>query len=121
MVYKIMWKIYYDDGFVFEGDENAEIPKSRRTGVIVIAEEDQDHGRNLWQGADWYFCRNGRWYGADLFGVLDQTMHCIEELNWVLAGRTVEEEKYNLIVKKAMTDEGMPPKTARRPIEKLRN
>jgi len=114
----ILWKIYYDDGFVLDGYDDTQLPKDRRLGVVVIADIDSKHGRQIWKGFDWYYYKNDLWYGADLQGMLDQIMHFLDQIKWVIQGRMVTHSDYEKI-QIACEQYGLPAKTGKRVIEGL--
>ena len=114
-----MYKIYYDDAFILEGDVNFNIPQDRRTGVIAVAIVDKTHNWVFWHSKDWYILQHdGEWFGCDQSGLIDQIVHRCEHLKYVLQGRIlVPYEKFEIIINK-MLAECKPEKTGWYPGEK---
>lgn len=80
-------------------------------GVIVVAQEDEDCGRELLHLKDYYYFERGRWFGADRYGMEDY----LRRPGWkkVVAGRNTEYRNYAAIYERARTGPGLPPKSAR--------
>lgn len=55
------FRIYYDDGSTFD-----ELEDAPGQGVVVIAQSDEDVGKELLHRKDFYYFE-GRWFGCDLF------------------------------------------------------
>lgn len=105
-----MFKIFYDDGATYTGD-----PFSAPVlGVLVIVEDDAEHGRRLISGCD-YFCwddRGGgwRWWEADFVGLIDYLIR--PGVKRVLIGRLVPSEVFSRVYHTALTCSDFHPKTA---------
>lgn len=107
------WRIYYEDD-THDGDELP--PPPRRVGIVLIAQVYHRTGREVVRG-DYYYRKNGVWYGADIQGLLDQEFHHREEIDCVMAGRMVDHDTFDRLFIAACDDPGLPPKSARRPTE----
>ena len=109
------WRIYYESGGVLDGDA---LPVCC-VGVLVIAQADDRLGREIVDGGDWYYCRKGRWYAADTFGLMDQILYHLPEISCVLQGRMVGRETFDVAVIRACDEPGLPRKSAHRKTERL--
>ena len=103
------WRIYYADGSTF--DDSAGAPADApTTGVIVIVQraESLHWPRVICCAHDWYWWRpdEGRWYGGDVHGFLDQAAHC--GAVWAKQGRMVTHDAYNAIMQRASHDHEFP-------------
>ena len=95
------WRIYYDDGSTFEGDPLA----APADGVIVIACYENDVGRQLLHGWDWYVYRRSEgWYGCDLHGLLDNLKTYPDDFVAVKQGRTAHTKVFRAILDRADTE-----------------
>ena len=107
------WKIYYGDGSVFSSNDGKpyEAPPHN---VMVVSQKDNNVGRAVYNQWDWYFYSDeiGGWFGADLFGVIDQVMHNCDKICAVIQGRVTTNEKFQEIYKFARNDPDMPKKSA---------
>lgn len=95
-----MWKIYYGDGKVLEGDGRPDISVVR--DVQVIVQEHPDIGWHTQSGYDYYVWMDNRFVGVDLFGLFDW----LQEQGDVLFGRTMTTRKFNEVMKIALKDLG---------------
>lgn len=103
-------RIYYDDGTVYDGP----LDKAPGLGVIVIAQEDADVGRELLHRKDFYYFE-GKWYGCDRDGLLDY----LQRPGWkkVVIGRNTTHANYHALMDRARLDPELPYKTARHTAE----
>ena len=104
------WRVYYDSGATYS-DEDGPLEDAPGEGVIVVAQVDDDVGRELLHGKDFYYFERGRWFGCDLYGLWDY----LRRAGWrkVLAGRNVEHRTYSALYERARVEPGLPPKSAR--------
>jgi len=101
------FKVFYVDGTVYTGTVEA----TPTDNVLVIVEYSKEHGRRLVTNGD-YYCwdeKRQRWFPGDM-------MHFIQYLREygmkrVLFGRTVDNEEWNEVMKRATSDPDFPPKT----------
>lgn len=63
------WKIYYGDGHTFS-DEDGSPKDASPLGVQVIVQSDDEVGRRILHGYDYYWYE-GEWFGGDVFGLWD--------------------------------------------------
>lgn len=108
-----VFRIYYDNGYVYEGSSPRTV--RIRHGVICVVQPDPEVGRSVVDGNDWYYCKNGIWFGADTHGILDQMVHFAEQIDCVLQGRMIDRITYQRIIAAACNDSGFPRKSAKRP------
>lgn len=96
-----MWKIYYDKG-TFDSTQGD--PEDAPThGVLVIAF--YDHGeRRLVKGWDWYYFKDGQWWGSEIHGVVDQFMTYPRDVRALKQGRTVMDRPYQQAIDDAIND-----------------
>ena len=104
------WKIYYDDNRTTSNlDEKPENVETR--GVMCIVIENGEVGRQLVARHDYFWYVDGNWAGGDIFGLFDYLLE--PGFKKVLFGRTIDSDKYESIIKRALEDPDFPPKTAR--------
>lgn len=105
-----MWKIWYDDYSNFSSLDGTP-QDAPRAGVEVIVQDDEQSGRWNQCMDDYYIWKGDRWLGVDQFGMYDYLLHntgpCI-----VLFGRTVPNDAFRLILKKAEEDPEFPLRSA---------
>ena len=104
-----MWRVY-DDETIVEG-EKAELLE-KRLGIIAIVQKRELTGREVLNFWDWYYFKEGYWYGADLFGIQDQILHFTDKIDCVLAGRMIKDSMYQKIIARALSDPGFPRRSA---------
>lgn len=108
----IKWRVYYDNGDTFDGDQ----PPECRTGVICVVQADPSLGREILDRSDWYYLKQDpdgpRWYGADLPGLLDQIVYFIDRILCVVQGRMIRHADYERIIIRACDEPGLPPRSA---------
>lgn len=102
------FKIFYDDG-------TTAIDTTQKHGVICVVQEDAEVGRAIIDSFDWYYRKDGIWFGADTHGVLDQMVHFSEAIDAILQGRMVSRDTYQQIISNALADPDFPRKSAKRP------
>ncbi|MDT8442597.1 MAG: hypothetical protein RQ723_13230 [Desulfuromonadales bacterium] len=67
---------------------------------------------------NWYWLRDGVWYGGDVFGLLDQMQHYAHQIECVAQGRTVLNALMADTLMRAHADPDFPPKSATLPEER---
>ena len=103
------WVIFYDDHIVRSTDGPLEdVPCD---GVIVVAQEDADVGREILHRKDFYYWEHGRWFGADRYGMEDY----LRRPGWkkIVAGRNTSPAMYHALMDQARLDPFLPSKSAR--------
>ena len=103
----MQWRIYYDDGTFRTSDGTI-----KKCGVVAIAQSDSRTGREVLTGGDWYYLKDGKWYAADNFGIMDQILNFFDEISCVVQGRMVPREFFDEIQTRACDDPGLPRKSA---------
>lgn len=106
------FKIFYDDGAVFEGNPQ----HAPKFGVQVIVQEDNSRatvGRELLRYFDYYlyYPRDGKWvgvYGHD--GLIDHVVHNIGQVSAVVVGRMIAHERFEEIYLRAKADPDFLPR-----------
>lgn len=114
------WVIFYGDGSLFSNNDGPTYAAPGRN-VAVILQEDKDVGRSILHRWDWYYwnTKSNRWWGGDVFGILDQFTHDRENiLHSLKQGGMVECDIFNNIVKRALNYPGFPSKSAKKFIER---
>ncbi len=116
-----MFRIYYGNGYVYEGEPE----RAPNQNVQAIAWDDSTKGhRNLGRVVlrEWdiyIYSEDIGWHGtnkyADLLQHLGQGIG-IGGVRAVLTGRWITRNKYDEILKRAETEEGLDRKSARDPI-----
>lgn len=104
----MFWKVFYDDGSTYHG--SPELAPS--LGVILIVESDEEIGRFMLSGYDYYWWDQDCWRGGDIFGLWDY----LHRPGWkrVLFGRTIHSDDFKRIYDVALKDGDFPPKSAKR-------
>jgi len=100
----IEWRIYYGDGTTFDNTKGlpSEAPS---LNVQVILCKNKINGRNIYHTWDWYYFKENEWRGCDIHGLIDQLL--MDKKGVVTAikqGRTIKDEVYEDILKKALND-----------------
>jgi len=106
------WRIYYDDGSTF--DSSMGTPEDAPShGILVIVFPDEDHGRLVMQGWDWYFYhgKEKNWWGADVHGLLDQLLHNLT-VRALKQGRNSPSNVWRETLVRATNDPDFPPRSA---------
>lgn len=107
------WRIYYTDGSTFS-DEDGTPSQAPGQGALVITMANLATGRDILHLADYYVHKGGRWYGVDLFGLLDHVLNLFDEIDGVIAGRTVSDQAFRAAYEHAKHDPAFPVKSATR-------
>lgn len=99
------WKIYYDDNTTFSSEDGSPFD-APRTGVQVIAYEDQLGRYWLMSQADYYYYEPGRpewgWWHADMWAIFDHLQRAKQPL--VLFGRMMTFDNFTDIEKRALAE-----------------
>lgn len=114
------WKIWYADGSTFS-DENGSHEEAPGVGVIGIAQPEKWTGTTVVRQFDWYYwnAEDGYWFGADIHGLMDKLVRDRKgHIRAIKMGEMIGWDAYEGIIRKAMTDPDMPPKTAKLKLEK---
>lgn len=108
------WRIYYDDGSTYSSADGA-VEFAPCDGIIIIAQSDDDVGREILHRKDFYYWERGRWFGCDRYGLEDY----LRRPGWkkIAAGRNTEHRNYQILFHRACTEPGLPAKTARQVAE----
>ena len=103
------FKVWYDNGATYTGPPE----QAPKRGVICIAQKDPDCGRTICRSDDFYIYSifDGRpgWQGVDQFGLHDYLIEPGYKL--VLFGRTIGNNEYKEILRKAIYDPDLPVKS----------
>lgn len=103
----LRWRIYYGDGTTFSNLDGS--PEAAPAlNVQAIVEYDPQVGRALTVRRDFYIRVEGEWMGVDWFGLIDQLM----AQGIVKAGRSLPSSRFEQIYQQAVSDPGLPPKSA---------
>lgn len=106
------WCIWYDDGTRLTS-ETSDVIVVPCDGVIVIAQEDVEVGRELLHMKDFYYwdVERQRWYGCDSYGLFDY----FRRPGWkkIVAGRNTSHQNYHKLMDQARLDPWLPAKNAR--------
>lgn len=105
------WRIYYDDKSTF--DSSMGEPKDAPShGVLIVTVKDQDHGRLVLNGWDWYYHDGKEWWGADVHGLLDRLLHNLPT-HAVKQGRMCPSDVWRDMLDQAVKDPDFPIKSAK--------
>jgi hypothetical protein len=104
------WCIHYDDGTAYRSTDGP-LDRAPCDGVIVIAQEDVDVGRELLHLKDFYYWDRDRWFGSDRYGMEDY----LRRPGWkkIVAGRNTTPAQYHTLMDRARLDPWLPAKSAR--------
>lgn len=111
-----MWRIYYADGSTFDWEQGLPAEAPGR-GVICIVQPDPDTGRHRVSGFGYYWWRDHGWFGGDLFGLFDYLQDPGQKV--VKFGRTVSNERFREICRRADNDADFPPRSGYRRGERV--
>ena len=105
------WRIYYDDRTTFDS-LNGEPEDAPAFGIQCIVEHDDDVGRTIINGFDWYYYHpeSGKWWGSDIHGLLDKLLFRIG-VTALLQGRNHAD--YHEIYQLALDDPDFPSKAGK--------
>jgi len=107
------WRLYYDDGRVFsEGDGH--LTDAPAFGVLVAAKDGGPTVGRLLRTGDYYWYEHGTWEAGDYIGLVD----FLQRSGLVKFGRMVPREQFEACVRRAIADDGLPPKTATDDLER---
>src|SRR3990172_5918358 len=100
------FRVYYDGGATYDGDPFW----TPVFGVLVIVEQDPDHGRRLVSAKDYYVWEHKRWWAVDFVGMVDYLAR--PGPRRVLFGRTVPNDVWYAAMRRANEDPDFPAPTA---------
>jgi hypothetical protein len=109
------WAVFYDDGSRFT-DEDGSPEEAPSFGVIACVAPNEDMGREVIHGWDWYYFNKICFWGCDLHGYLDRQLHNLP-CRALKQGRTIATPDFKAIHKKACDDPDFPVKSAKRASE----
>ena len=92
------WMIFYGDGSTF-CHEDGSPSDAPAYGVICIVQDALRPSQVLHQ-VDFYWWRDDRWTGGDIFGFIDQAANF--GATWVKQGRTIRSDDYQEIMSRAI-------------------
>ena len=105
------WIVFYADGSSFSSEDGAPEDAPRR-GVEIIAQREDDSGRVLWWGHDYFWWLDGhrQWVGGDRIGLVE---HLADPGSYkvVLIGKVVPYHAFREIYRQAVNDPRLPPKS----------
>lgn len=104
------WRIYYGDGSTYDGEPFA----APSLNVQAIAQLDDEVGRHVIAGFDfyWYEPSEDKWWGGEAFGLWDYLSR--PGVRKVIFARTLLNEDYRAVFKRACEDPDFPVKSAMR-------
>jgi hypothetical protein len=108
----VKWRLYYGDNTVYD-DLMGEPEDAPNFDVQVIACYEKGSGRQLYYNFDWYYFKVwddglGEWFGADIYGLLDQLLTYPRQIKCIKQGRSVRNEVFREILKRAINDKDIP-------------
>lgn len=111
----MMYRVYYSNGLALGSDEYDPEHLPARD-VQVIVQDDPEVGWAMEHTRDYYVWRDGRWRGADIFGLWDY----LARPGWkrVLFGRTLLQDEYQEIYRRAKADRDFARKAGYLPGER---
>ncbi len=110
------FRIYYGDGSIYEGP----IADAPPVDVQCIITPDQrrssyEVGRLVMHSWDFYLYVEGVWLGVNsMVDLVDHILH--RQVEKVVKGRMIPNDRYEAILNRANTDEGFPRKSALSPV-----
>lgn len=106
------FRVYYADKSTYDGDPFG----APALDALVIVESDQEHGRRIVSGGDYFVWEDGRWWAVDQIGMLSYLVRL--GARRILVGRMVSNELYREIYIAANEDPDFPERTAYGAFEK---
>ena len=99
------FRIYYNGGSTYTG--SPELAPAR--GVIAIVQPAPSVNYEIVTASDFYVWRDGRWWGADKFGMMDY----IIRPGWkrILIGYMITREEYDKLMTRILADRDFGNKT----------
>lgn len=124
------WKVHYGDGSSFS-NRDGDPSTSPGLNVQVIAQPNQEVGRELLCRKDYYWFESGSWYGGDISGLwqylriarVDFTINIFElfeqlkSSGLVKFGTTIPNDRFQEVYHLARDDIGLPAKSGYLPNE----
>jgi len=101
----VRWRIYYEDGSTEDDD-------SRPYGVVSIVQEDEECGRLIFTGWDYYILLEAGWMGLGYDSFVYYVTHKLKEVKHACVGVMVHRSEYQRIQKLAINDPDFPRKSA---------
>jgi hypothetical protein len=112
----LQWRVYYGNGDTFS-DKNGEPSQAPAQNVQAVAVIDREVGRFILSHWDYYWFDHDtdRWWGGDQFGMWDY----LTRPGWkrVLFGRSLGNDSFNAVMRRAVNDPDLPVKTGWSPKE----
>ncbi len=107
------WRIYYADESTFDSTMGT-IYEAPSFGIICIVQPDDNVGRLIVSGYDWYYynLEVNAWWQSDIHGLLDNLLHNFP-ITAVKQGRNAPDPIYRRIMETAILDPEFPPKNAK--------
>jgi hypothetical protein len=101
------WRLYYEDGSVYEPEQGAP-HESPGWGLVLVLQvgEHVDHHDQLLVNKDFYCWRTDlrQWLEHDRDGLLDQLVTRAHEIGAVRPGRTLPTDRFRAIWERALAD-----------------
>lgn len=107
----LTWRIYYDNGTVFDSENGLPVDAPGH-GIIAIVERNDDLGRIVLNGWDWYYHDGANWWGADVHGLLDRLCAHLPTFA-VCQGRMASKQVFEDTLDRAVKDPDFPRKSAK--------
>ncbi len=104
---KLLWRIYYEDGFTYSNLDGP-FHKAPSDGVIGVVAANDEVGRRVFHGRDFYFILED-----GTIGEADDLGPFLRKLGVVKFGRWVGDKPYKGTLAKMMNDPDFPKKSAR--------
>lgn len=98
------WIIFYGDGSTFDSTQG-EPADAPTYDICCMAVPDQDVGRIVLYGWDWYIYKEGKypeWSGHDIHGFIDQLLHNFKDIRAVVQGRCYATRQFKDIYQRAV-------------------
>lgn len=89
------WQLYYADGSVYT-DEDGKAQDSPKDFLVAVYQEIEPFGRSIVRGD--YFTFRERWYGHDLYGLIDQMKHHAHDIEAVRPGYYADDKTYKEVL-----------------------
>lgn len=96
------WRIYYDDGSVF--DNTLPATNAPSYGVQCIVDYSQDK-RTIHNRSTYYILTNEGWIVAEQDGLLDFILNKFSKIQKIVMGRTMTNDAFWEVYNKAKNDE----------------
>ncbi len=96
------WRIYYDDGGIWDHKDGFPLPNP--FGVLVILQDSVNGSARYMSAGDFYIFDGDGWLAVDQAGLNDYIIHQLSKIKCVVVGRMVPDARFREIYAQAKKD-----------------